>query len=847
MRGYSAFCMGLGLVAALHMPAMAENKGVTQEMKASLTIDLDGPARPTARHSPFQARPVSPMLYGIFFEDINHAADGGLYAELVRNRSFEDTVVPERCTVENGMLKTSTGWSTPFPDKDPMPGWKPIIEGGATGVISLDDKETVNDANPRSLRIEVAAAGEGRVGVANEGFWGIAVKAGASYRFSMFAKGATGFTGPLSVSLESANGGVYAREEVKFVDAEWRRYELLLESNGGDKEARLVIAARRPGVFWVDVVSLFPKDTWKGRENGLRADLAEMLADLQPAFVRFPGGCFVEGFTVETALRWKNTIGPVEERKGHWNLWGYRTTNGLGYHELLQMCEDLKAEPMFVINCGMACQGRGSETVPMDQLEPWVQDALDAIEYANGPASNKWGALRAANGHPEPFNLKYLEIGNENSGPAYEERYRRFYEVIRDKHPDVRLIANCAVKSAPVDILDEHYYSAPNFFASRSRQYDGYDRKGPRIYVGEYAVTAGCGKGNLRAAVAEAAFMTGMERNSDIVIMSSYAPLFVNVNDRRWNPDAICFDNASCYGTPSYHVQAMFSRNRADTSLPLDLKCETIAPRVHGAIGLATWKTRAEYKDVKVTAPDGTLLFASDFAKDPAGWKPLRGEWSVVKGAYRQSPDAADLRAVAGDSAWTDYTLTLKARKISGEEGFMVLFRVIDEQNWVWLNLGGWHNAWHGMECMRNGQKSLFCERVGGSIETGRWYDVRVELAGAHIRGFLDNQLVQEADLPAVPTMAAVAGRRNADGAILIKVVNMADAPQDADLMFNTAAKVGSTGTEEVLTSSDPANENSLAEPLTVAPKTREITDLGAQFRHTFPPNSVTILRLKTS
>ncbi|MCX5758190.1 MAG: alpha-N-arabinofuranosidase, partial [Candidatus Hydrogenedentes bacterium] len=469
-----------------------------------------------------------------------------------------------------------------------------------------------------------------RAGVLNEGYWGVPVRKDAQYQFTLFAKSDGNFAGPIVASLEGADGHMYAQEPINGLGAEWKQFKVLLKSTADDPQARLVIAAAKPCTFWLDCLSLMPIDTWKDRGNGLRTDLAKMLADMKPSFVRFPGGCFVEGFTFETALRWKNTIGPIEERKGHWNLWGYRGTDGLGYHELLQMCEDIGAAPLLVVNCGMTCQGRNPEIVPPEQLDEWIQDTLDAIEYANGEPSSKWGVVRAATGHPASFNLKYMEIGNENSGPLYEERYKRFHDAIKARYPEMKLIANCPVSSAPVDIVDDHYYSSPNFFLSETRHYDGHDRKGPQVYVGEYAVTVECGKGNLRAAVAEAAFLTGLERNGDVVSMSSYAPLFVNANDRTWNPDAIVFDNHRSYGTPSYYVNKMFSETRGDEILSMTLTNDAVATKLAGGVGFATWDTQAEFKDLRVTQ-GGKVLFASNF-KNAEGWKVFKGDWKVEDG-----------------------------------------------------------------------------------------------------------------------------------------------------------------------------------------------------------------------
>ncbi|HEY3284068.1 MAG TPA: alpha-L-arabinofuranosidase C-terminal domain-containing protein, partial [Armatimonadota bacterium] len=504
---------------------------VVRADEASITVDLAHPGGP-----------VSPTLYGIFFEEINHAGDGGLYAEMVRNRSFED----------------AQGLSS----------WSVVSDGAATAKLALNTDSPLNSRNPRSLKLETSGTGTGRAGVANSGYWGMAVTKGHSYALSLYARREGAGPDTLVATLESPSGDVLAKGRVSGVGTEWKQFSCKLAAKEGAADARLVISPTTDGAVLLDQASLFPKRTWKGRENGLRRDLGNLVADLAPAFVRFPGGCFVEGDQLANASRWKESVGDPAARPGHWNLWGYRSTDGLGYHEFLQMCEDLGSEPLFVINCGMAHGG----VVPMDQLEPWVQDALDALEYALGPVTSTWGAQRARNGHPKPFALRYMEIGNENGWgdtlPLYEERYARFYDAIKAIYPSVKLVANVPVSNRPMDLVDDHYYNSPEWFAGSVGRYDKQDRKGPRIYVGEYAVTSGCGQGNLRAALAEAAFMMGLERNSDIIEMASYAPLFVNVADRKWNPDAIVFDSATSFGTPSYHVQKLFARNRPDLLLP---------------------------------------------------------------------------------------------------------------------------------------------------------------------------------------------------------------------------------------------------------------------------------------
>lgn len=799
--GGNGFMSRIGLVAGyllLATLAFAQN--------ASIRVDLTN-----------QGTPISPILYGIFFEEINHAGDGGLYAELVRNRSFEDGPQPRV-------------WS--------------LVDGAGKSRIAVDGSQPLNPNNPRSLRWEIDE-GAGRVSLMNEGYWGIAVQKGKRYRLSLYARGDERWRGTLTVSLQGAGGEVYAQQTLRGVGTGWKKFSAELTSRATDPKARLVISTDTPGTVWLDMVSLMPVDTFKRRPNGLRADLAQMLADLKPSFLRFPGGCFVEGDRLRNALRWRNTVGDSAERPSRWCLWGYNSTQGLGLHEYLQTCEDLGAEPLLVVNCGMACQYRNGDVAPLEQLNEWIEDALFAIEYAIGDTRTPAGTLRARNGHPKPFNLRFVEVGNENWGPNYEERYARFYDAIKARFPQIQIIANSPVRSRPMDVLDEHFYSSPEWFISQANRYDRYDRNGPKIFVGEYAVTQGAGQGNLRAAVAEAAFMTGMERNADVVVMAAYAPLFVNVNDRAWNPDLIGFDISRVYGTPSYYVQKLFSVYRGTHVLPAEVNAPSALPAIaQGAIGLGTWQTQAEYRDVKVTH-NGQTLFAHDFAQGSAGWRVVRGNWQVVEGSYRQSDIAPDLRAVAGDPSWRDYTLTLKARKLGGAEGFLIMFRVRDDNNWYWWNLGGWGNTKHAVERALGGGKSIVSNEVLGSIETGRWYDIRIEVQGSRIRCYLDGNLVHDFEDQPVPVLHAVASRNEKTREIILKVVNVSGEAQQTTIELQGARRLSPTGKMVVLTSASPEDENSLENPTRVAPVESRLDGVSARFGVTLPAHSVTVLVLK--
>lgn len=753
---------------------------------------------------------VSPMLYGIFFEEINRAGDGGLYAEMLQNRSFEDAPVP-------------LGWT--------------VVRG--SGKMALDKSQPLNAANPTSLRLD------GPVSIANQGFkgapyqrdedpskWlpafekglaempnGVAVEQGKEYQLSLSVRG----QGPVTVTIETQDGTVLATHEVVGTGEKWKKFEALLQPNKTDPNARLVVTASN--TVWLDMVSLMPKGQL------FRKDLLDLLKAMKPAFVRFPGGCWVEGDEMRFAYRWKKTIGDVAERPGLWNRWGYYSNDGLGFHEYLLLCEALGAEPLFVINCGMAHK----DNIPIDQMDEFIQDALDAVEYCNGSTELKYGALRAKAGHPAPFHLKYMEIGNENGGPAYVERYALFHDALRQRYPDLHLIVDYRpTGTRPAEIVDEHYYSSPEFFLRNANKYDAYDRAAHKVYVGEYAVTQGAGRGNLKAAIGEAAFMTGMERNSDVVVMGSYAPLFEHVGWKHWNPNAILFDAARSYGTPSWQVQTMFGSNRADVILPTSVKAPLIESTEArgGMIGVGTWQTQAEFKDIKVIQGD-KVLFEGD-----KGWKFGTGDWKWDKGVLRQTGAGTDFRAYAGKKEWKDYTLTLKARKLGGAEGFLISFAAPDQKAKSWWNLGGWGNKSHGLE-----MRGVTAEHVPGSIETGRWYDIKIEMLGPVIRCYLDGKLIHDVTAAPIQSLYAVAGRVGPD--IVLKVVNAAAEPLATAVELKGAATVTPTATATVLTSASGEDENSLDEPNKVTPKQETIQNVAPKFTHTFPANSVTVLRMK--
>ena len=516
---------------------------------------------------------VSPMLYGLMTEEINYSYDGGLYGELIRNRVFKDD--PGR----------PVHWSVITNSDAP----NRLQEGGEAGEIALDNAQPLNPVLPTSLKLTVkGASGARRVGVANDGYWGIPVKPNTRYRLSFYARAGQDFSGPLTASIENANGTeVYARAQTAKIAPDWKQYTVTLATGDAapTKDTRFVLSTAHSGTVWLNLVSLFPP-TYKNHANGNRPDLMQRLADMKPSFLRLPGGNYLEGDTIATRFDWKKTLGPLAQRPGHMGTWSYRSSDGMGLQEFLQWCEDLKMEPLLGVYAGYSL--RGEHVTPGPDLEPYVQDALDEIEYITGDAATtKWGAERARNGHPAPFPLHYVEIGNEDNfdrSGSYDGRFAQFYDAFKAKYPKLQLIATTGVRSRKPDILDEHFYRTARTMERDARHYDRYDRSGPKIFVGEWASqdidqpwarpeTKGPTP-TLNSALGDAAWMTGMERNSDLVILSAYAPLLVNVNPggRQWAINLIGYDALTNYGSPSYYAQAMFAANVGDTIIPATLE-----------------------------------------------------------------------------------------------------------------------------------------------------------------------------------------------------------------------------------------------------------------------------------
>jgi len=517
------------------------------------------------------SKPISPDLFGIFFEDINYAADGGLYAELVQNRSFEYS------PSDRDNWQDKSNWNA-------YTSWQFITKGYGYGTISLETKAPIHENNPHYMVINIEDEGSEGVGLKNSGFDGIVVKAGEKYNFSVFLRQLSDKSIPMEVKLLDKKGDVIGEANFSTQSKDWKKYTATIIANQSDDNASLVLLAKGKGKLAIDMVSLFPEKTFKNRPNGLRADLAQTVADLKPKFMRFPGGCLVHGDGLGNMYRWKNTIGPVEQRVAQRNIWGYNQTAGLGYFEYFQFCEDMGTKPLPVVPAGVSCQNSGGtwrigstgqKGIPQAEMPEYIQEILDLIEWANGPVTSTWGAKRAEAGHPKPFNLEYIGIGNEDKQtPEFRERFKMIYDVVKAKHPEITIIGTVGpgqvgedydlgwkfANELKIPMVDEHFYDKPEWFISNQKRYDSYNRSQSKVYIGEYA-----SKGNtLYDAIAEAAFMTSLERNGDVVRLASYAPLLAKEGHTQWNPDMIYFNNKAIYCTANYYVQQLFSTNQGD-------------------------------------------------------------------------------------------------------------------------------------------------------------------------------------------------------------------------------------------------------------------------------------------
>ena len=806
---------------------------------------------------------IPATLHGIFFEEISHAGEGGLDAEMVQNRGFEDHCIPAGTKLENGwllpfplkphfMLKgRGSDWKMEWPLQTQWPAW----HAGSNAQLSLVTDHPLNTATPHAMQVKITGKNAALI---NEGFWGMKVEKGAAYRLSFFANTIKGFSGKVTVSLQTVSGQILADTVLQINNAaSWKQYHATLTARGSDSAARLVLGFRQNGTLLLDMVSLFPVHTFHDRPNGMRADLADLIRQMKPAFVRWPGGCYVEGITIESAPDWKTTLGPQEQRVPTYSPWGYWSSNGFGYHEYLQFCEDINAAALYVFNVGISCEYRSGTFVPEDSVASYIQSALDAIEYAIGPVTSRWGKQRAANGHPAPFPLRYVEVGNEQHGPDYAKRYNRFYDAIHKKYPQIGIIASMGIGDVNrhtldsmqhTDIVDEHAYKDASWSLRNFDHFDKYKRGKWQMYVGEYATNAGVGSGNMQAALSDAVYVMSMERNADLVKMSSYAPLLVNQHDADWPVNLIHFNAGASFGRISYYALNMLNEHKASFNYPVTttlLPEKETTPEFSGGIGLATWDTETEYKDILVVQ-HGDTVYNSVHDPELTAWLPVRGTWKKQSGVIAQTAAGAQQLAILNGYHFNAYTLSLKARKTSGVNAFIIPFAVKDSNTCLRAHIGSWMNNNAMFESLTNGYDVTAVsnpERLKAPFETGRWYDIRLQVNNEEVKCYVDDSLLMTYREP--QKLFSIAGRDEKNGDIILKIVNAGESPVDADIRLDGAA-VSPDAEVITLTADSPNAENSFTSPQAYIPHTTAIHNAATQFTWKAPALSVNIIRLRS-
>ncbi len=841
---------------------------------------------------------ISELLYGIFFEDINFAADGGLYAEMVINRSFE-----------YGQQAA----------EDELHGWSQV----GTASYSVTKGDTIGGLNENNTNYLVLANTSGSpAGVANRGFLdGMAIEKGVTYDFSVYAKSAKGYSGKITVRLV-ADGAVAAETTISGVTSDWAKYEATLTSSLTATSGVYLQVLIDNGEVCLDMVSLFPP-TYKN--HGMRIDLAEKLADLEPAFLRFPGGCIIEGYDENTAYNWKDSIGvgadglPLEfngkygdvaTRSYGINLWTDLSMTedplpcfmsyGLGFYEYFVLAEDIGALGVPVLNCGLFCQMRGQGPVDMytPEFEQYLQDMVDLVEFCRGDENTTWGKVRVSLGHPEPFELRYICIGNENEGEDYFERYEAFLERFNEektKNPELydglELIYSSGANEGTTSTLyvdsyvnaydyikennitidefagatDHHYYRDPSWFLAHADYYDeeNYARDAEhmldtfyggaiKVFLGEYASWSN----TLKSALAEAAYMTGLERNGDIVEMAAYAPLFGNLTATHWAPNLIWFNNNTSTNSINYYIQKLFSTNAGTTLIDSALTgAEIPAEDLKGMIGLGTWNTAAEFDNVKVVDNKTGSVLGEDTFSLPTFWwdwhTAAEGEWKSTGGKAVQSLTEHAYNNLGtsvyyGDTEWSNYTYTFEATKTDGAEGFFIPFLIEDENNCFYWNIGGWGNTKSALQRAENGSKT---EAIPGTVtdftvETGVTYEIKIVIEGTVIKGYIDGEMQFEYETATKANAESYqVVSTDASGDIIIKLVNVTDS--DRTFAIDIAnADVKSKATVYQVAGNSPEDDNELGAEEDCTLEEFTVDGVSSQFNYTVPQYSATVIRI---
>jgi len=821
---------------------------ITSSLKAEEQITVDLAKR---------GAEVRSTMYGIFIEDINRAGDGGLYAEMVQNRSFEDTALPDGYTVNGDRLVSPptfnhvTGQTVMVENRwttEAIPGWT-ILRGGTASVC---DSTPYFQSSPHYLELKA----DGDVVLRNNGYGGYCIREGEVYRLRVIARtDKTWDDRTLTARLVSKEGKLLAKADVKIdLVGEWTDHTVEVKAVSGDDDACLELSATnvKGGTLCLDYVSLMPEHTFCNRLNGMRRDVAEAIAALHPSFVRWPGGCVVEGITLNTRFRWKEALGDPASRPGLYNLWGYRSSCGVGWHEMLQFCEDLGADAMYVCNVGMACQAQTSELLPIERTKEYLDDCLDAIEYAIGDSTTTWGRRRTEAGHPAPYPLRYVELGNENWGAEYDKRYNIFYKAIHERYPQLTLISNYGIDGVhgadEVQMIDPHWYVAPQFFYNNTSLFDtlpcSHNGKPYGIYVGEYACNRAVGSGNLDAALAEASFLTGAERNGDRVWMTSYAPLLESSWYRAWPTNMIWVSPSQVMPRSSYYVQQMMAENRPSYNIycsknASEPESQTYSP---GCLGFGCWKSKVEYRDAVLTLPDGTSRKI-----DLGNGKEYVGSWDTdPEGVLRQNAISPLCKYMLSDSLPSTYTLSLRARKTAGKDAFIIFFGMdSDAQEGFYWSVGGQNNSKACVERIRMGENT----GQDGDItdfhaEMNRWYSLRIEVQPKYSRLFVNDSLLLEHHPVTSVQHIYSAGYDEASHEIILKAINSSDSDYPVEFNLVNIPMLGKAARTVTLSGPSLLSENTFASPDLIRPANGTCKIEGNTLRYTLPPYSFTVIRV---
>jgi alpha-L-arabinofuranosidase len=779
--------------------------GCRPEMPATSTITVMADGLPM---------PVNKALYGLTIEEVNHAVEGGIYAELIQNRSFEDGTLPPHCFYNAGhtALVTPNGWTLPFIPPDSIPGWKALSPGSFAW---LGTTRLINETNKRALMVSVTVhASWGRGGVAAEGYKGISIRKGEQYTLSFFTRTPRSVEpGTLRVALETPALTKTLSDVFQVTPAfEWEQYRHTFTAIEDADDALLTFTTDSSSFFWLDVVSLFPEKTWHNRPNGLRPDLMEAIAALNPAFIRFPGGCYVEGYTAGTFPVWHESIGDIAGRKHFWNIWAYGTSNGMGFHEYLQMCEDLNAEPVYVVNSGITNQARRPRYEDITKMDLWIQNALDALAYANEPADSTFGAMRAKHGHPEPFHLKYIEIGSENAGYEYNRRFPLFKKAIRDTYPGVTVISSAPVpRQSKQEWVDAHLHANETFFLSNHNRYGDNHLYQSGIFIGELSTTNEKQQGTLRAAVAEACFLIEAERHPNSVKRLAYAPVLSHAKYTSQQPQSlISFNNKDIVTTPSYYLFHMFAQNRGDELVKTEIKT---------------------YARPQVNTGQVAII--------PSGENDY--EITGVRLNNQPVPDYTQM----GDSATYNYDLSVNIRPI--KENGHIRFLLRDN------NQSG-EDADYICFAIGNGQCELYRQTgtirdtlaspVPFRLKTQYPHMVRIVCRDAQISCYINDSPIHLVTLPSLPSLVSLATIDKTENTLLLKVVNTTFHKEKTKLVFKGLSVKNDV--DIIQLTGLPQSRNTFDHPHRIIPTETGISfPIGRTMTYHFPPNSITIMKFR--